>query len=89
MALDELFPNLKVDFIKIDVEGAELQVLNGSEKIINRCRPVLAISLYHNPVDLYVLPERLFQISNEYKFFVRQHHSNSFDCVLYAIPHDK
>ena len=89
VALDQLLPNLKVDFIKIDVEGAELQVLNGSKKLINRFRPVLAISLYHNPVDLYTLPERLFQISDGYEFFVRQHQSNSFDSVLYAIPRDR
>lgn len=33
----------RVDFIKIDVEGIELEVLNGASKILKRSRPVMLI----------------------------------------------
>ena len=33
----------RVDFIKIDVEGMELEVLNGASKILKRSRPVMLI----------------------------------------------
>jgi hypothetical protein len=39
--LDNLIESDTVDFIKIDVEGAELGVLRGSKRIIEACRPLI------------------------------------------------
>jgi hypothetical protein len=86
VALDELMVNTPVDFIKLDVEGAEAQVINGARQLIHRCRPVLALSLYHNPQDIWILPELLFEVCEDYSFYVRQHYFNSFDSVLCAVP---
>ncbi|GAB7127196.1 hypothetical protein JCM19000A_17030 [Silvimonas sp. JCM 19000] len=85
-ALDQLLPQGHVDLIKLDVEGAEAQVLRGARNLIARSRPVLALSLYHNPQDIWELPELLFELCDGYDFYIRQHFFNSFDCVLYAIP---
>jgi FkbM family methyltransferase len=35
ISLDDYFNNTSVDYIKIDVEGAELDVLNGASNLIN------------------------------------------------------
>jgi FkbM family methyltransferase len=86
VAVDELLPGAKLDLMKMDVEGAEAQVLRGARKIIARSRPVLAVSLYHNPQDVWELPELLFELCPDYKFHIRQHCFNSFELVLYAIP---
>lgn len=86
VSLDELLPNTKVHLIKLDVEGAEMQALSGAIKIIERSRPIIILSIYHNPQDLWMLTEYLFKLAEDYDFFVRQHYFNSFDCVLYAIP---
>jgi FkbM family methyltransferase len=85
-ALDDVLAGHTVDFIKLDVEGAELQALQGARKLIERSRPVLALSLYHRPQDLWELPMALSSICEDYRFHVRQHYFNSFDSVLYALP---
>ena len=37
----------RVDFIKLDVEGAELDTLKGAATTIARFKPILALSAYH------------------------------------------
>ena len=85
-ALDTLLPGHLVDFIKLDVEGAELQALQGAKQLIARSRPVMTISLYHRPQDLWELPLTLTTMCEDYRFYIRQHFANSFDSVLYAVP---
>jgi FkbM family methyltransferase len=85
-ALDDVLAGHTVDFIKLDVEGAEVQALKGARKLIQRSRPVLALSLYHCPQDLWELPTMLAKMCTGYRFYIRQHFFNSFDSVLYAVP---
>lgn len=86
MALDEFLPTQCVDFIKLDVEGSEIVALNGAARLIERCRPTLAISAYHKPQDLWEIPLWLQTHCPDYEFALRQHHCNSFDSVFYAVP---
>jgi FkbM family methyltransferase len=86
VALDQLLANQKVSFLKLDVEGGENAALVGARSIIARDRPVIAMSLYHRPNDLWALPEMLLEYCHDYLFYIRQHYFNSFDSVLYAVP---
>jgi FkbM family methyltransferase len=52
--LDALLESLKlarVDFIKMDIEGAEPKALRGARKVLMRFQPRLAISSYHQKGD--------------------------------------
>jgi FkbM family methyltransferase len=84
--LDSLIGGRTVDFIKLDVEGSEMRALYGAKNLIKHSRPVLAVSLYHRPEDLWELPLILASLCDDYMFYIRQHYANSFDSVLYAIP---
>jgi FkbM family methyltransferase len=86
VALDEVLQGHPVNMIKLDVEGAEIPALRGAARSIGRYRPVLAISLYHRPQDLWEIPGQLLEWCEDYRFYIRQHYYNSFDSVLYAIP---
>lgn len=41
--IDEIFGQAQVDFIKIDVEGMEIDALEGGRTTIERCRPALVV----------------------------------------------
>jgi FkbM family methyltransferase len=45
VAGDELFPNEDFDFIKVDVEGLELEVLKGLVHLITRCKPLIFVEV--------------------------------------------
>lgn len=84
-SLDSILGSERVTFIKMDVEGAELKVLEGAEKLIKRNKPKLAISIYHKPEDLLELPIYIKSLVPEYKLFLRHHSSTLSETVLYAI----
>jgi len=46
----------RVDFIKMDIEGAEAQALAGAVRTVERFRPRMAIALEHRPSDVETLP---------------------------------
>ncbi|OUP06746.1 hypothetical protein B5F35_15100 [Anaeromassilibacillus sp. An200] len=88
-AIDHVIPEEEqVTFIKMDIEGSELEALKGARHTIQRCKPKLAISLYHKPEDMTEIPLYIQSLVPEYKFYVR-HHSNCYtETVFYAIfPH--
>lgn len=86
VALDEALPDFRPNLIKMDVEGAELQALKGARSTISRCRPALALSLYHHPEHLWRIPFLIESWELGYRFHLRGHAQSSFDLVLYALP---
>ena len=45
LPLDCLNINEKIDFVKIDIEGAELAVMDGMKQLIERCRPLIFVEV--------------------------------------------
>jgi len=85
--IDEVIPeNEKVTFIKMDVEGAEFEALKGAVNTIRRCKPKLAVCLYHRTHDIIEIPTLLNMILPEYKFYIRHHSMFLWETVLYALP---
>ena len=76
----------KVDFIKMDIEGAELKALHGAESTLRKFRPKLAISVYHQLVDIVEIPRYLARLGLEYKFYLGHYTIHLEETVLYAIP---
>jgi FkbM family methyltransferase len=74
-----------VDFLKMDIEGAEENVINGGKNFIKKFKPKLAISVYHKPSDFVVLTKLLKSIVPEYKFYLSQKRPDFFESVLFAI----
>ena len=77
----------KAVYIKYDIEGEEMNGLEGAKKIIGELAPHLAISIYHKPDDLWKIPMYLKELNPAYNFFLRQHGEDGMDLVLYAAKH--
>ncbi len=86
VALDQALHGFAPSYIKMDIEGAEPQALQGGRALIAAHRPRLAISVYHRPRHLWELMLQVDQMGLAYRFHLRSHAFNSFETVLYALP---
>lgn len=88
--IDNIVGEEKIDFIKMDIEGSELNALKGAKKTLERCKPALAISVYHKKEDLITIPQFLKEIYKGSRFYLRQHYNGPIyllcDLDLYVIP---
>jgi FkbM family methyltransferase len=87
--LDELFVGTPVTFIKMDIEGAEYDALSGGLNTIRRCRPILAICVYHTQSDIWRIPLLINSMGLDYQFFLRSYDGDGFQTVMYAVPPDR
>ena len=83
----------KIDYIKMDVEGAEKNILEGSIKTIKKFKPSLAIAIYHGGKlfmeDFYNIPIFIKNVINEdYEYYIRTFHSAGLETILFCKPKD-
>lgn len=76
----------RVDFIKYDVEGSELEALSGSRKTIERFSPDLLVSAYHRSEDLFAVPRAVKELCGDHKLYLRRFmYIPCWDLNLYAV----
>lgn len=88
LTVDELCNknNLEPTYIKYDVEGADRDAVKGSDEMIRRYRPKLAVSIYHSDEDMVEFIQIVKSQYDFYDLYIR-HYSGFFaDTVLYCIP---
>ena len=89
--IDDVVQSLKldrVDFLKMDIEGAEGGALLGAQDTIRRFRPKLAISAYHRVGDLYVLPRLIRKLLPDYRLHLDHHTIHGEETLIYAVCGD-
>lgn len=77
--------NLSPTFIKMDIEGAEFEAINGSRKTIIQNKPRMSICLYHKLEDMFMIPIMIKELDADYKLYVRHYSDYHTDTVLYAV----
>ena len=76
---------LAVTYIKMDIEGCELQALAGAAQTIKRFHPRLAIAIYHNDGQMLELIEYIHQNYPDYQLHVRHYSGTYMETVLYCL----
>lgn len=74
----------KVDFIKMDIEGAEPEALKGAIETIKKFKPKLAICLYHSLNDFIDIPHFINELNLDYKFYLKHSSIYAGETVLFA-----
>jgi FkbM family methyltransferase len=70
--LDNLFPNLKsLDYIKIDVEGGEIDILNGGLRLIKKHRPIISVEYGKPGYSVYGhSADTLFEFCHKHEYVI-------------------
>lgn len=76
----------RVDFVKLDVEGAELSILRGATRTLTEHRPRLALATYHRPDDLAVFPAFVASLGLEYDWYLQCSTMTDVDTILFGVP---
>ena len=95
-SIDDLVREMSLphlDFIKLDIEGAEMECLRGGADSIRKFHPKLAVSLYHKDSDFWEIPNYIEMLAprcnnvNEggYRFYVKHNYWNMWETVMYAV----
>lgn len=85
ISIDEVLGDNKCSFIKMDVEGSEMETLIGAKEQIQKYKPKLAVSVYHKPEDLWELGDYILKLQPDYRLYLRHYTTCSYETVLYAL----
>lgn len=85
VTIDKAFMGIAPTFIKMDIEGEEINALNGAVKTIKKYTPDMAVCVYHNIDHIWEIPLLIDSINKNYSYYLRSYNAYTMETVLYAI----
>jgi FkbM family methyltransferase len=73
-------------FIKVDIEGAEMDFLHGASKTLERARPTLAIACYHDPEHIWSIFEFVSKILPTHAVYLRHYTEGFAETDMFFVP---
>lgn len=84
--VDNILNGRKADYIKFDVEGAELETLKGCALTIKNYHTALGVAAYHRNEDFFALPLFIKKLNGNYKIYLRHnHYIPAWETIFYAV----
>lgn len=74
---------VRVDYIKLDIEGSEILALEGMKHTIQKFQPKLAISVYHLGNDIITIPEYIKSIQPKYKIYLDHFTPGCIETIMF------
>lgn len=84
ITIDEALAGGRATYIKMNIEGAEVQALQGAQKTIERYKPRLAIAGYHKTWDMWEIPKLILSYNGAYQVYLRSY-MNHISFVYYFV----
>ena len=72
-SIDNFAAGRSVSYIKMDVEGVEMEAIAGGRQVISKNKPKLFIAAYHYDADIFRIPLALWELVPDYKIYLRKH----------------
>jgi FkbM family methyltransferase len=86
VTLDDEFAGAPPSYVKMDLEGYELEALTGMAKLMAKAPPILAITMYHKIEHLWQIPLLIHRYQPGYRLYLRRYAEDSWESVCYAVP---
>jgi FkbM family methyltransferase len=74
----------QVDFIKMDIEGAEPFALQGAIETIKKYKPTLAIAIYHSMEDFIHIPKWILDLNLGYELAINHYTIHTEETICFA-----
>ncbi len=71
-------------YIKMNIEGSELNALKGAVNTIKQYKPRLAVAGYHKTWDLWEIPQFIYSLNSTYNIYLRSY-MNHLSFVFYCV----
>ncbi len=75
-----------ITFLKLDIEGAECEALQGAAGHIRSETPTMAVCIYHDQRDFWRIPLGVLKINDDYDVYVRHYSQGSQQTVMFFVP---
>lgn len=85
ISIDEMLRGKEATYIKMDIEGAEMEALKGAKCTIEKYHPKLAISVYHWEDDLWKIPFYIIENYPWYRIYIRHYTNITTETIMYAV----
>ena len=85
VSLDKELENEPISFIKMDLEGWEMNALRGAEITIKKYKPKLAIAVYHAAKDFRDIPQYILKLNPDYKLYLRHYTQGWSETVMFFL----
>ncbi len=78
----------RLDFIKMDIEGSEMDALKGAKNTIENLHPKMAVCIYHKTNDIFQIYKRVLAYNPRYTFYLKHCSNTLWETVLFCMPSD-
>jgi len=81
--------DLTPGFVKLHLEGGELDALKGGLATLRRSRPIIAVTVYHNADGMWRTASWMRANLEDYSLLMRTHSWCGTGAVIYALPNER
>lgn len=86
VSVDSVLCGMSATYVKADVEGADLETLQGMKSTLKNFKPKLNFGAYHRFEDIFRLPLYIAELNPSYKIYLRHHpYIPAWDTNIYAV----